>query len=80
MVLLDPGLNGTPGLSSVDLPTLARNAINARCLQLEVILHGQRKLATFLCRRTRVLVLYFLVVWLKVGPTRGRRPSMLDPH
>jgi hypothetical protein len=40
VVLLDPGLSGMPSLSSVDLTTFTRDAVNAKCFEAEVILNG----------------------------------------
>jgi hypothetical protein len=39
MVLVDPDLNGIPDLSNVDIPTIAGDAINTWCFQLEVKLN-----------------------------------------
>jgi hypothetical protein len=38
MVLFDAGLNGTPGMSNVDPPTLAEVGAYARCFEAKVIL------------------------------------------
>jgi hypothetical protein len=43
MVLFDPGLNGTPNLSSVDLPTLAEDGVFVWCFQAKVILYGLKE-------------------------------------
>jgi hypothetical protein len=43
VVLLDPGLNSTPSLSNVDLPTLTGDAVNAQCFQVKVILDGLKE-------------------------------------
>jgi len=39
MVLFDPGVDVTPGLFDVDLPTLAGDAENAQCFCADVILN-----------------------------------------
>jgi hypothetical protein len=44
MVLFDPGLNGTPSLSSVDLPTFTGNALFALCFQAKVTLGGLKEI------------------------------------
>jgi hypothetical protein len=46
MLLIDAGLNRTPGLATVDLLIFARDAIEARCFQVKVVLDGPEKLAT----------------------------------
>jgi len=38
VVLLDPGLNGTPDFTNVDLTTYAGNAADTSCFQAKVIL------------------------------------------
>jgi len=38
VVILEPGLSGTPILSNVDLTTFTEGAVNTRCFQAEVIL------------------------------------------
>jgi hypothetical protein len=43
VVLLHPSLRGMPDLSSVDLPTLAGDAVNVWCFQAEVILHEPKE-------------------------------------
>jgi hypothetical protein len=43
LVLLDPGLDGTPGLSDVDLTTLAGHAAYTRSLGSQVILHRPKE-------------------------------------
>jgi len=43
VVLLDPGLNGTPNLSNVDPTTSTGDAANARCFQAEVTLEGPKE-------------------------------------
>jgi hypothetical protein len=43
VVLLDSGLNGTSGLSSVDFNALAGDAVNTPCFQTEVILDRPKK-------------------------------------
>jgi len=40
MVLLDTFLNGLPSLPIADLPTLAWDAVPARCFQAKVVLDG----------------------------------------
>jgi hypothetical protein len=42
-VLLDSGLDGTAGLSDVDLTTLARHAVHARNLESQVVLHRPKE-------------------------------------
>jgi hypothetical protein len=37
MVLSDPGLDGTPRLTNVDLPTLSGDAVYAQCFQAKVM-------------------------------------------
>jgi len=41
IALLDPSINGMPGLSNFDLTALAGNAVNCQCLQ--VILDGPKE-------------------------------------
>jgi hypothetical protein len=43
-VLLDPGLSGTPGVTSVDLTTFATVAVNTRCFQAKVIFDGPKEI------------------------------------
>jgi hypothetical protein len=43
MVLFDPSLAGTSGLSNEDPPTLAGNTVYARCFQAGVILDGTKE-------------------------------------
>jgi hypothetical protein len=43
VALLDPGLNGTPGMTNVDLTTFAEVAVDASCSQIKVILDGPKK-------------------------------------
>jgi hypothetical protein len=47
MVLLDPGLNETPGLSDIDLPTLAGDTVyTPDVFKPRLSFTGRRKLAT----------------------------------
>jgi hypothetical protein len=43
VLLLDSGLNVTPGLSNVDLPMCTGDALNTQCFQAEVILDRVKK-------------------------------------
>jgi hypothetical protein len=43
MVIYDPGLNGTPSFSNVNLYTHSANAINAKLFQVKVILDRLNK-------------------------------------
>jgi hypothetical protein len=38
VVFLDPGLNGMPGLTNLDLTTFTRDAVDASCFRLPIIL------------------------------------------
>jgi hypothetical protein len=41
-MLLDPGLNGMPVLTNVDLTTFVEDAVNARCFEAKVILGSNK--------------------------------------
>jgi len=75
MVLFEPGLGRTTGLSNIHFVTLSVDAVYIRCLKpsvLSVLLTGQWKLETFLRQRPTVLMLYSanaLLMWLKMGAT-----------
>jgi hypothetical protein len=57
VVLPDPGLNGTPSMSNVDLTTFAGDAVMPGVYKPMSSLMDQRKMATFLCRRPTGLML-----------------------
>jgi hypothetical protein len=48
VVLLDPGLNGMPNLSNVDLTTFAADSVNARCFEIEIIFDRQKETVALL--------------------------------
>jgi hypothetical protein len=55
VVLLDPGINRTASLPIVNLTTLARYAVDTRSFQSQVILHGPKKISTFLWWKAHTL-------------------------
>jgi len=75
VVFLDPGLNGMPSSSNVDPLTLQRMLYTPHVFKLKSSLTSQWKVVTFLCERPLYLILYLdstLLVWLKIGPTKGK--------
>jgi hypothetical protein len=48
VALLDPGLDGTLGLTNVDLTTFAGHAVDASCFRVKVTLDGLKETDAFL--------------------------------
>jgi hypothetical protein len=62
VVLLDPGLSGSPGLTSIDFATLAGDAVDESCFQAKVILDRLKETG-------------ILLMWLKIGPTKVKKTT-----
>jgi hypothetical protein len=79
VVFFDPGLNGKPSLSSVDLLTVAGGVVNASYFQAEVILDGPKETDVLTWEgRPTVLMLCListLLIWLKIGPTKCKKAT-----
>jgi hypothetical protein len=58
VVFLGSGLNGTPGLTNVDLTTFAGVAVDARCFQARVILDGPKETGDLHRRETDSFLCY----------------------
>jgi len=77
-VLLDRGLNGTPGLSNADLTTFAVDAVDSSCFQAKVILDGLKETDDLPRESSTILMMCHvstLLMQLKIGATKDPKAT-----